>query len=143
MGKRTELSPSKRMNIFVRDRFTCQFCGRSAPDVPLEVDHICPVSHGGKNDYHNLVTICRDCNAGKGDKISKEFYEHVLRHDIDLPRDDNTSKIIVPLNEFDKRSVEIIRKFLRDNFPASRMSVAKIITECAHFALNMVQQLKK
>lgn len=57
-----------RFEVFKRDKFTCQYCGASAPDVILEVDHLKPVSKGGTNDLLNLVTSCRDCNRGKTNK---------------------------------------------------------------------------
>lgn len=57
-----------RFEVFKRDSFTCQYCGRMAPDVVLEVDHINPVAHGGNDDIMNLVTSCFDCNRGKGKK---------------------------------------------------------------------------
>lgn len=66
MGKRKPLSKKIRFEVFKRDKFTCQYCGRSAPDVVLEVDHIKPVAEGGDNDIINLVTSCFDCNRGKG-----------------------------------------------------------------------------
>ena len=62
---RKPLSKTIRFEVFKRDKFTCQYCGRSAPDVKLEVDHIKPYSKGGTNDIMNLVTACRDCNRGK------------------------------------------------------------------------------
>ena len=55
-----------RFEVFKRDGFKCQYCGRSAPDVVLHVDHINPKSRGGKNDLVNLITSCADCNLGKG-----------------------------------------------------------------------------
>lgn len=55
-----------RFEVFKRDSFTCQYCGRKAPDVILNCDHIRPVADGGENDPLNLVTSCRDCNGGKG-----------------------------------------------------------------------------
>lgn len=55
-----------RFEVFKRDSFTCQYCGQMAPDVVLEVDHINPVKHGGKNEILNLITSCMDCNRGKG-----------------------------------------------------------------------------
>ncbi len=58
-----------RFNVFARDRFTCQYCGRGVPDVVLQVDHILPVSEGGKDDIRNLVTACVDCNLGKSAKL--------------------------------------------------------------------------
>src|SRR4030095_14227112 len=54
-----------RFEVFKRDSFTCQYCGRSAPDVLLEVDHIEPKSDGGEDSILNLITACRDCNGGK------------------------------------------------------------------------------
>lgn len=67
MGKRKSLSKKIRFEVFKRDSFTCQYCGRKAPDVILEVDHINPVKEGGGNDILNLVTSCFDCNRGKRD----------------------------------------------------------------------------
>ena len=64
-GKRKEISKRMRFEVFKRDNFTCQYCGRMAPDVVLQVDHIKPVSKGGKNELINLVTSCFDCNNGK------------------------------------------------------------------------------
>lgn len=66
---RKPIPKKTRFEVFKRDKFTCQYCGRSAPDVILEVDHIKPVSKGGTNDVINLVTSCRDCNRGKSDKV--------------------------------------------------------------------------
>lgn len=64
--KRKTLSKKIRFEVFKRDKFTCQYCGRMAPDVILEVDHLKPVVDGGDNDIMNLVTSCFDCNRGKG-----------------------------------------------------------------------------
>lgn len=73
MNKRKALSKKLRFEVFKRDKFTCQYCGKSAPDVILEVDHINPVAEGGDNDIMNLITSCRDCNRGKGKtKISDD-----------------------------------------------------------------------
>ena len=68
MGKRKSISKKTRFEVFKRDRFTCQYCGRMSPDVILEVDHIKPVAEGGTNSLMNLITACRDCNRGKGKK---------------------------------------------------------------------------
>jgi len=68
MAKRKPLTKAIRFEVFKRDRFTCQYCGRKAPEVVLEVDHIVPVSEGGGNELMNLVTSCFDCNRGKEKK---------------------------------------------------------------------------
>lgn len=67
MAKRQAISKKLRFEIFTRDGFACQYCGRKAPSVVLHVDHIDPVSKGGMNIWENLVTACQDCNLGKKD----------------------------------------------------------------------------
>jgi hypothetical protein len=59
------LSKTARFRILARDNFTCRYCGRFAPNVELEVDHIVPQALGGDDDPDNLVTACHDCNNGK------------------------------------------------------------------------------
>lgn len=66
--RRKPISKKLRFEVFKRDSFTCQYCGRMAPDVILEVDHINPVANGGDNNILNLITSCFDCNRGKGKK---------------------------------------------------------------------------
>lgn len=68
MAERKSISKKIRFEVFKRDKFTCQYCGKSAPDVVLEVDHIKPVAKGGNNDMLNLVTSCFECNRGKRDR---------------------------------------------------------------------------
>ncbi|MFV9482306.1 HNH endonuclease [Christiangramia sp. ASW11-125] len=65
MSKRKSLSKKVRFEVFKRDKFQCQYCGKSAPDIVLNVDHIDPVANGGSNDLINLITSCFDCNQGK------------------------------------------------------------------------------
>lgn len=64
--KRAAISKRLRFEVFKRDSFTCQYCGRSAPDVVLHIDHVNPVASGGEADILNLITSCLDCNLGKG-----------------------------------------------------------------------------
>lgn len=54
-----------RFDIFKRDLFTCQYCGKTPPNIVLEIDHIMPVSKGGTNNINNLLTSCFNCNRGK------------------------------------------------------------------------------
>lgn len=63
------ISKKLRFEVFKRDKFKCQYCGRSAPDVVLEVDHINPKSKGGERDILNLITSCFDCNRGKKNRL--------------------------------------------------------------------------
>lgn len=68
MAERQTITKKLRFEVFKRDNFTCQYCGRMAPDVILEIDHINPVKNNGDNNILNLITSCRDCNRGKGAK---------------------------------------------------------------------------
>lgn len=72
MAKREPIPKKLRFEVFKRDRFTCRYCGRKAPDVVLHVDHIDPVANGGTNEITNLVTACQDCNLGKGARLLSE-----------------------------------------------------------------------
>lgn len=80
--ERSKMSQSLRYDILKRDGFRCVLCGRSAREhgVELEVDHIIPVSKGGKTEPDNLRTLCKDCNRGKRDKDeidSSEMYSGI------------------------------------------------------------------
>jgi len=63
--------PSRKLNsyqVFKRDNFTCQYCGKSVKDgVRLHVDHIIPLVKGGDNSNKNLITSCQKCNLEKHD----------------------------------------------------------------------------
>lgn len=59
------VSKSLRFQILRRDNHSCRYCGRTAPEWPMRVDHVIPVALGGPDDPSNLVTACADCNAGK------------------------------------------------------------------------------
>jgi hypothetical protein len=67
-GQRRSLSPRLRMQVLQRDGLRCTFCGRSAPEVKLHVDHIEPVSKGGSNEMDNLQALCEECNLAKSDQ---------------------------------------------------------------------------
>lgn len=67
--ERSKMSKALRYQVLKRDHFRCQACGASGKDVELHVDHIIPVSKGGKTELSNLQTLCRDCNLGKGNRF--------------------------------------------------------------------------
>ena len=58
-----------RKNIHVRDNYTCQYCGSTKN---LSIDHLMPVSRGGKSTWENTVTACQKCNSKKGSKTPEE-----------------------------------------------------------------------
>ena len=64
--QRSQMTPKLRFEVMKRDGYRCRICGRSASEgAKLEVDHIIPVSKGGKTIMSNLQTLCRECNRGK------------------------------------------------------------------------------
>jgi len=61
-----------RRNIFVRDRNTCQYCGKPFPSSELNLDHVVPRSQGGKTNWENIVCSCIPCNKRKGGNRPEE-----------------------------------------------------------------------
>ena len=55
-----------RFNVFLRDRFTCQYCGQAFSSSTLTFEHVIPRSRGGRTTWTNIVTACAPCNRGKG-----------------------------------------------------------------------------
>lgn len=59
------VSKRLRFEILRRDNHACRYCGASAPDAKLTVDHVVPQALGGGDEPSNLVTACAACNSGK------------------------------------------------------------------------------
>ena len=68
-----------RRNVFLRDRFTCQYCAREFPEPELNLDHVTPRDKGGRMTWENIVTSCIRCNTRKANKLPKEADMHPLR----------------------------------------------------------------
>lgn len=68
-AERAKVSNGLRFNVMKRDGFHCQLCGATGKTAQLVIDHIVPVSKGGKTEMENLQTLCFRCNSGKRDKV--------------------------------------------------------------------------
>ena len=80
--QRRLMSDSLRYDVMRRDGFRCQICGATQKDgVKLHVDHIFPVSKGGKTEMSNLRTLCERCNMGKRDKIENPETDYLDPYD--------------------------------------------------------------
>lgn len=64
-----------KMNVFLRDEFVCQYCGVQVSRRTATLDHVLPISHGGKSTWENSTTACMPCNSGKGNNK-----HHVPKH---------------------------------------------------------------
>ena len=58
-----------RFNVFLRDRFSCQYCGGGFLASDLTFDHVVPRSKGGRTNWTNVVAACGSCNLRKGNKL--------------------------------------------------------------------------
>ena len=87
-----------RFNIIFRDDFECQYCGKSGTVKDLTIDHVIPVSRGGKNTWENVVAACGPCNSKKGNKLLREMGVK-LKRDPFKPK--WTPQIIIKLRESD------------------------------------------
>lgn len=72
----TDKSTLNKHNLYIRDGYTCQYCGRHRNDLShreyLTKDHILPRTRGGENTWENLVTACNTCNNRKDNRTPDE-----------------------------------------------------------------------
>ena len=75
-----------RRELFLRDNFTCQYCGKQTKD--LTIDHVLPRHRGGPHRWENLVSACKTCNHRKGGRLPDEAHMKLLRE----PRQPHVSR---------------------------------------------------
>lgn len=118
MAERKAISKRMRFEVLKRDSFTCQYCGKQPPDTVLHLDHIKPVSKGGKNTILNLVTSCVDCNLGKSNVE--------LSDDSEIKKQQNQLKLMAEK----KSQIELMikwRESLNDSDELLVKSIAELI----------------
>jgi 5-methylcytosine-specific restriction endonuclease McrA len=69
MMRRKRLPRFSKTNIYLRDLYTCQYCNISFPRSQLTLDHVRPLSLGGKTTWKNIVAACGSCNSTKGNSM--------------------------------------------------------------------------
>ena len=77
--RRREQSGMKRLRIYMRDKFRCQYCGERKPLKQLNYDHVIPRVRGGTTCWENIVTSCYACNDRKGSRTPVEAGMKLLR----------------------------------------------------------------
>lgn len=115
---RKAITKKTRFEVFKRDSFTCQYCGKSAPTVILHADHIDPVISGGDNSILNLITSCSGCNLGKGGRKLSD--QSALIKQIDIAKQQKErleqielmSKWKMSLLKVDEEGANAVEKYL-------------------------------
>jgi 5-methylcytosine-specific restriction endonuclease McrA len=81
-----------RFNVFLRDRFKCQYCTRKFPAAELTFEHVLPRCRGGQTSWNNVVAACSPCNQAK-DKFS-------AMKPVDLPREPTSHELLAAKRAF-------------------------------------------
>ncbi len=77
--RRVHQIPFSRANIYLRDRYQCQYCAQRFSASELTFDHVIPASKGGRKDWQNIVTCCIQCNRRKGGKTPDQAGLKLIR----------------------------------------------------------------
>jgi len=77
--RRRKTVPFTRFNVFLRDEFRCQYCGRKFPISELTFDHVIPRSRAGGGRWNNIVTACGPDNLRKGCRTPAEAGLKLMR----------------------------------------------------------------
>jgi 5-methylcytosine-specific restriction endonuclease McrA len=72
-----------RRDIFLRDRSTCQYCGKQTRDITI--DHLIPRHRGGDHKWENVVAACKPCNHRKAGRTPAEAHMHLIRQPFQPP----------------------------------------------------------
>lgn len=76
---RTILPKNKRISIYDKSKHFCALCGKPLVYGEMTVDHVMPLSRGGKNEEDNMRCLCRECNQLKGNRIDSEMYAGLIK----------------------------------------------------------------
>jgi len=77
----TVISKRLRFEVLRRDGHRCWYCGISASETDLVIDHVIPVALGGRTEPENLVAACRACNSGKSSVMPNDPYVAFVKED--------------------------------------------------------------
>jgi len=94
-----------RFNVFLRDQWTCQYCGNKFKTRELTFDHVIPRAKGGVSEWENIVAACQPCNIKKGHKLPHEANMHPIKE----PREPS-------MQELQRHGRKIPTNFLHDSW---------------------------
>ncbi len=115
------ISKKIRFEVFKRDGFKCQYCGKTPPEVTLEIDHIKPKYKKGSDDINNLITACFDCNRGKK-HIELDRLPNTLINNIEIIKEKELQykeyqKILAKINKRIELEILQVEEVYTNNFP--------------------------
>ena len=68
--RRRRMPRLSKTNLYIRDLYTCQYCNTPYSKQNLTIDHVQPISKGGRTSWDNIVSACNPCNSRKGNKLN-------------------------------------------------------------------------
>lgn len=71
-GHRLAMIRFSRENVYRRDNYACQYCHKPFSARELTLDHVLPVSRGGRKNWHNVVAACKTCNQRKANRTPEQ-----------------------------------------------------------------------
>lgn len=69
-----------KSNVYLRDQYLCQYCGIGVTRKEATLDHVVPISRGGRTNFENIVTACGPCNFAKGNRVGPEWRPRAKPH---------------------------------------------------------------
>lgn len=118
------VSKRARFEVFKRDSFTCQYCGRTPPAVILHADHVRPKSDGGSDGSDNLVTACEGCNLGKSNiplnQVIQSVKEMAKRAKNKREQVEAYEKLLTEERAYIDADIKRIGSYWHDNLPGQK-----------------------
>ena len=72
LTRKKQIVRFSRINVFLRDQYSCQYCGNRFAKHQLTLDHVIPIVQGGQKSWENIVTACKPCNQRKGGRTPSQ-----------------------------------------------------------------------
>jgi len=115
------ISKKLRVEVFKRDGFRCVYCGRTPPEIVLEVIRVEPVSIGEKEDINNLVTSCSDCTKGKDDSSNNNVIPIKINENLKIIKEKEEQireyrKFIHKVEKRIQKDIDEIEKVFSDTY---------------------------